>query len=466
MALLALEVAVRLLSGFDGLYGQDPYAYYNYARDIQAHWSSGATLGAFNWPRLYPFLGALWPSADPGPWMQFLSMLGHAVTLAMCMRLVQAHAPKARLVAPSLFLFVGLAPFALRNGLCILSDSPALGLATAALWMGDRYAREGGGLRLLFAALLTSLAVWMRYPLALVLFFPWLAWVWRMSGRRDWAWGLLALPAFLVGAVPQLFLLPHPASQGLTHAFQNTQVQQWSLANVFLREFRHLEGNQSFLAPNLLANVGVFWHPRFLGLGLVGMWALLRWRRWGLPSWKWEDVASVLLNALFLSGVPFQNARFLLPVLPATGRMLGPAWSAMGERLPQRPLWRGLLFAGILAVQLTLGIYACRVVMAGSAQDRAIAEALRAQPQSGQRLYEFSLEAMLVARDVPLAAANMWYDTLPPPRAGDLLVFDLPAFSVQFEGYAPMRNWHRIADHHTLTPLASWNGGWKLYEIR
>ncbi len=64
--------------GYDGLYGQDAYAHLNYAIDIQQFWQSGEPLGTYQWPRLYAFLGAIWPFGDPRSWMQFLAMAGAA----------------------------------------------------------------------------------------------------------------------------------------------------------------------------------------------------------------------------------------------------------------------------------------------------------------------------------------------------------------------------------------------------
>jgi 4-amino-4-deoxy-L-arabinose transferase-like glycosyltransferase len=463
--LLLFYGILRLVTGYDGMYGQDPYAYYNYARAIQAYWREGTPLGPFVWPRIYPLLGALWLWGDPGGWMQCLSMGGSALTLAMCIKLLQAAQPTARLVAPVAFLAVGLSPFLLRYSLSVLSDTLALGFMTWALWQGERYLQTLRGKHLLAAALLTGLAIWTRYPVAILMVIPCCIWSWHALKNRAYVALGLFLPVMLVAAIPHFFLLPHPAKEGIGHVFQNTNFVQWSPWHAFQREFVQVDGLQQFSTPNILASFGFFWHPRYLGLGLVGVAALLLRKRLRLPPIRWADLGSVLLCGLFLAGVPFQNARFHVPMLPFVGRILGPAWVRCASYFEGRP-WLGRATFGIVCViQLGLGLFALRTVAQAGKTERAIAADLNALPHP-QRLYEFSLQAMLQARCPQLETVSLWDSILPPPAAGDLAIFNETAFAEQFAGRTPMRNWQAIQVGYVLHEITTWEGGWKLYAIQ
>ncbi len=463
--LMLILVIVRLVSGYDGLYGQDPYAYHNYTLAIQAHWRVGTDLGPFVWPRIYPLLGALWLWGDPGPWLQFLSMAGSALTLAMTIKLLQSALPNGRSLAALAFVFIGLAPFHMRYSLSILSDAPGMGLMTWALWEGVRYGSTAKRRHLLAAALLAGLSIWTRYPLALLLAIPCLVWVWNAWKNRDLLGIGLFLPVLLLAAIPHFWVLPHAPQEGVGHAFQNSNFVQWSPMNAFKRDFVQLDGAQHFSTPNILASFGIFWHPRFLGLGGLGLLAWLFRRRLGLPAMDVLALAPITLYGLFLAGIPFQNHRFLLPMLPFAALVLAPAWSQLAERVIVRR-WVGMgAFFGILILQLSLSLYACRLVVATNRLERQIvADLQQVQPQ-GRRLYEFGFEAMLVARQVGFEKVNLWYPDIPPPSSRDLVLFNLSAFSKQFQDKWPMRNWHLITDGHVLDTVQRWDGGWRLYEI-
>ncbi|MBK8391317.1 MAG: hypothetical protein IPL23_19375 [Saprospiraceae bacterium] len=63
-------IILRLL-GFDGMAGQDGYAYVDYAKNIRNWFDGGAHPGSFFWPPGYPLFGAL------------LSYLGISIPLSM-----------------------------------------------------------------------------------------------------------------------------------------------------------------------------------------------------------------------------------------------------------------------------------------------------------------------------------------------------------------------------------------------
>lgn len=464
LLLLACLCGTCLALGFDGLYGQDAYAHLNYARAIQAHWREGIPLGPYQWPRLYAFLGALWPWGDPRGWMQFLSMAGAAALLGFLLKLLRAAQPGARWLSPLAFAFVGLSPFFLRNALTVMADTPSLGALAGALWWGHGYSQGGGRGRLALAAAAGGCAVMLRYPAALALAPAALSWLLAAHRRGDWLACALALPCLALAALPQL-LLPQAAGEGLSQPFQHQHFLQWRLEHAVQRDFLQQDGYNAYATPNLLAALGLLWHPRYLGLGCLGTVAWAFRRRLALPRASWWAVGAIALSTAFLAGIPYQNPRFLLPCLPFAALLLAPGWTVLWERLPRAPWLRWAGYGLLLTAQLGMVAWSCRLPLQVNATEREIASHLSQLPQRGQRLYELGFEAMLQARGVPLEEVNMWEGPLPPPRAGDLVLFNPGRFAPQFAGMWPMRNWDMLHQGHVLKLQHRWKEGWELHVI-
>src|SRR5215475_9905473 len=53
---LLIRLALVLPTKFDGLYGQDAYAYYDYAQSMRTSLQTGEALKPFFWPLGYPAL--------------------------------------------------------------------------------------------------------------------------------------------------------------------------------------------------------------------------------------------------------------------------------------------------------------------------------------------------------------------------------------------------------------------------
>jgi hypothetical protein len=102
-------------------------------------------------------------------------------------------------------------------------------------------------------------------------------------------------------------------------------VVAWNGANIWRRDFVTVDGAQHYRLPigaYYLAHMAwpSFLFPPLALLCLPGAIWLVRRRRWPalalLAGWP-------LLLWLFLSGIPFENARFILPALPALAVLAG-----------------------------------------------------------------------------------------------------------------------------------------------
>lgn len=459
--------AVAWINGYDGLYGQDAYAHLNYARDLQAFFRDGQPLGAYQWPRLYAFLGALWPLGNPQFWMQCLSIGSAGAFLAFTIQWLRKMLPAmaaSAWLAPLTFAMVGCSPLLLRNSISIMADSPSLACSAAALLAGATYQAGGKWWHLALAGLGTGASIALRYPAALVMLPMGLIWAWEVLRRRDFLAALGFLAMACLPMLPQL-ILPAAVNEGLDQPFRHQHFIQWRLGNFLGRSFVQMDGYNAYPFPNLVAALSMFWHPRSLGLGCLSLLALpFIWRK--LPRVHWPSVAAILVNTIFLAGIPFQNPRFLLPELPFVALLLLPigvwAWEnwLKGNRLRQ------FAFLGILVVNLGLGYLATRQFFQLNRLERTMAAELKARHKPGQQLFELSLQPMLRARDVPQRDCSMWEGGLPAPRPGDLLLFNLPKFGPQFANMWPMKNWDWLHQGHEWEEILAFDKEWKLYEIR
>ena len=200
-----------------------------------------------------------------------------------------------------------------------------------------------------------------------------------------WGWWAVATIAGLAVLLPQLVAAHH-----VPHAFeQHEWLQRWNPLNALRRDFHDSEAHFHYRFP-----VGLFYllrlgwpdalFPTVTALAAVGAWTVIRERRGVELSLL---IGWVVVNALFISGIPYENPRFLWPSLPAIGALAGIGYRAVRERLPER---RRSLLTLVLAVSLAAGLaFGAREharTVARKNVDRALVDWIDAQVPAGTTL--------------------------------------------------------------------------------
>ena len=371
---LAIALVMRIAFRFDGLYGQDAFAYFQFARAIWPHLLHGAPLPALFWPRGYPAaVAALLPLTGGGPLagqiVSALAMAGGAAAtfgLVLELELERRRAgevrkpsagsegdPTARLVAG---LCVAASGVSLRNSQVVMSDGLAFGLTAMALWATARYLRTGRGAWLVPAAVGVAFGAvtrWQIGTLAVPLGAALLSDRPASDGRslRRWLWLAAAATAGAIIVGSQL-LIAHDVPRSFA---QHEWLLRWSPLNTLRRSFHTSEGAARYRFP-----VGVFYgvrlgwpdafFPTLALLALAGAWSVWRGRRRAeialLLGWP-------LVNWAFISGIPYENPRFLWPALPSVAALAGIGFQAWRARMSPR----GRAAAtGLLAASLAAGL--------------------------------------------------------------------------------------------------------------
>lgn len=309
---VSIGVRLALTHGFDGLYGQDAYAYYNFAGDLRQALSEHRAPEPFFWPLGYPVLLALsFALFGTAPLTaQSVTLLLGALTAPLTYILArQLSAGKATALVAA--LLVALCGQAVQSSIVVMSDTPALFWATLSAVLLLRYLRNHQRRWLFFSAFLLALACVTRW-LYLALIPVWgaaLLVTWRHIRWREL---IVAGAAAALVFVPQAAVSIHSPFPVLDHPW----VAGWSLNNAGSHQFSNEDGQFDYAQINALFYAQPFFDPYYLAplfapFVLGGIWLLRRQPALLALLFGW-----VLVPYAFLVGIPYQNIRFALILVP------------------------------------------------------------------------------------------------------------------------------------------------------
>ncbi|MGB0369239.1 MAG: ArnT family glycosyltransferase, partial [Flavobacteriales bacterium] len=158
---------------FNGLYGQDAYAYLLHAREWKAFFLGGDIPGGFFWPPNYSILAALLSLLVKSEFysLQFISVLSMVGLGGMLNRLIKEAYPQTGDTMRIVFVILAflLSPFMFRLGMQSMSDMLAMFFLTASFYQLWRYFQNGSVHSLLLWSGFSALAITTRYPAVIVL---------------------------------------------------------------------------------------------------------------------------------------------------------------------------------------------------------------------------------------------------------------------------------------------------------
>jgi hypothetical protein len=344
---IAARVAVILAARFDGLYGQDAFAYFDYARQILSIPVGKPLLGPIYWPLGYPALAALFfrLTGVNAFGAQLASLLAGAAVAPLVYEMVLQLAALAPLPAEQAGavqwgaagagLIAAVSGQLLQSSVVIMADAAGVFWATlAALWL-LRFDRRREALWLLPAAAALALAIisrWIFAGLALPFgVYVLLAFRARQAEAETrpvtrWQWPIMIAASgalFLAIVLLQVAFSQSSAAPVLSHGW----VVGWNPANAVRTSFDNTDGHFAYRWPPALYYAEPLFHPFYLfplftPLALLGAWQLRSSRAWVLLG-GW-----CLILYLYLAGVPYENFRFGLAFFPPLIVLAGVGLSA------------------------------------------------------------------------------------------------------------------------------------------
>lgn len=471
LLVFAAALSARLIAlsgmGFDGLYGQDAYAYHTFAHDLAAFVGEGRALPPFFWPLGYPALLASMGGGLPAG-------------LALSILLGSLLSPLTYLLArqldqrPSAAGIAGLVPAfggqAIQSSLVIMSDVPALFWALISIAALLAYLRgRGAGGWLVVSALTLALSAITRW-LYLVLLIPWLALL--MTQRPRPARLRFQLAAAALAVMP---LIIAQAAYSLSNPFPSLNhpyVTGWSPVHVLAQTFDTPDGHLAYAQTNAVfyAQVGhtLPYLSPLLTILLIGGAALLvvsGKRRTSLLLLAW-----IALPYVFLVGIPYQNIRFMLIMLPPIALVASAVISRYSPNLSAHHLERWLLIglagAGLLHIAAD-GLPYARAFIERQQQDKAILFWARDSLPENARVYTQGLTGALSAYTT-LQTVELWGQTaealavLPPMTA--YVIVNEWQIAHQWAGQSPQIALDWLRQTYGLTRITR-VGNWTVYAL-
>lgn len=452
------------LAGFDGMVGQDGYAYADYAKRIREAWLGGAHPGDFFWPPGYPILGALLSfTGFPVPLsLQLISCLSLSGTLILVGRFIKRTYPQSshQSIFAYLVLFGLCAPYFFRNGMVTTSDMAACFMVSMSLNYGSRYVQNYKWIDLILVAFSVSFGTLIRYPVA-VLLAPWvlyLAWKGIRYGKNTWHY----LAVFIPLAVVALYIWFKP---DYTAFLQHRALTSWNFANYFTGSFSTTEGYTRHLLPNLVFVFSPLFHPGWILPGLVFLfWTFKSGER--LSGMFPFVILPYLTFGLFLAGYQDQNPRHLLIGFPMILFCCFHGFDHYFGLFRERKFFIPLMIL-IGMVQVLLSARALKSGFLRNALERKVTERLRLLEGKTQVpvLYGFDMDIALASRGVPFEVRSLFREEYAGFERGALVLFNEKALSGQWKGKNPMINWEKLKNNYTLRSMETFDRGWQLYSI-
>lgn len=478
LVLFFIALVVRLYhaysSAFDGLYGQDAYAYYNYARELFSYLGRVQSPPTFWWPLGYPavlsvsFLigGVNIPSA------QLITIVCGALIAPFAFALTVDSAPNsaAKIAGWVAGLLCALGGQLVQSSIVIMADAPALMWATLASWLLVRYARTGKLMELCIASFAVGMAVWTRWQ-NLIFAFVWLLALvtiqskfLRIPGTKNAPGAAITwLPLLSAFAIIALVLLPQLVLGVSAPAplAGSSWLEGWSPVNFFRRSFENIDGHFEYALPVAFFYGQVALHPAYLIallLPLLGIGAITVFRRFRVSP----HVAILLLGwsggmYIFLAGIPYENFRFSLglfvPLCVMTGlgaEWLWDRWQSLHWRWA-RVAWIGFALLVMLAWQPRV---IEPVVAIKSAENAQIRE-LRAHLPADALVWTLGFTGP-VETYTNLRARDLWQVTAAEIKATapSYLFIDVQNLETQWRDHEPYNLYHALLESDSLEPAA------------
>ena len=413
MAVAAPVLLIATIHRFDGLYGQDAFAYAAYGLGpLRTALLLGHAPPDFPMPPGYPLIVALVSIA-----FSQASAVAQAVSLVAGASVPVLVALLAREILPGrdtrLALLAGLVAAVAgqlwQSSLVAMSDTPAAAAATLGAWAACRFHRTGSRRWLALAAGALALAVETRIVFGVAAAIFGLLAVARLRADARRAPGPALVAAVLAAGVAVAVLAPALVAIGAAFSagrpipfFVEFGVAAFDPLNPLRSTFETADGHLAYAWPMAVwyALQPIHWHwLGVIGLAVpVGLVAVLSGARRSAAG-----IATLVAWPAMVFGVlvlyPYQNPRFLLAMLPPIAILaavgLGEVWELIRTKLPGRRAIGLALAALVIGANAGLAWRYADGFAARQAADLAAIRGLEGRIPSGAAVASIGATAVL-----------------------------------------------------------------------
>jgi hypothetical protein len=449
-----LFIVFHFFLDFNGLYGQDSHAYYQYSLKLKAMLlGSGNELGYFFWPKLYPFLGAvIGLTGVPILFgLKLISLLSFIGTLFYINKLIQLYHKKNGV----LYIIMAAATqiYFMRGGFLVMSDMLAAFFCIYAMYQYSLYAKKGSFRSIVLFFIAAVLAFFTRYPTGVLLFIPAISLSYLLFKRSS----LLIRLVILFGSVGMIWFLM--VFNGNFLKSLNHLTGTWTPLHIFSRSFSTPDGVNEHLVPNGMYVLGNFFHFGYLSFGalLIPFYKKLKGANKVL-------VASIFFYLLFLAGHETQNYRFLLIVHPFVLLLLFPTFYALKTWLKEKRIFH-LFLIGVLVFNTAFAWYSFRKIARVHDIEVQITNALKNENYNGL-VYSFYVDQSFKSYGLDNEVKNFFYEDYSNFEKGAFVIFNEAKFKDQWKDHHVMQNWKRLKKNYDLDTVSLHTDNWIIYRIK
>lgn len=448
-----LFIILRVI-GFDGLYGQDAYEYIHQAKEVKHALLNLSKPNDFYWAPGYPLFVAIIDLivGNINLSAQILSVITWSITVFFCWKAFVGIKPsKFSLVLT--VVIVGLSAYFFRVFFTSMSDGLMTMAITCAIYCLKRYRQRLESIYSLGAVFFSSMAVFTRYaalPIgALIVCYCFVL----MLRDKKWKASILSASILAVSVLVFFTLKTNSADQ----IVQNSIIKNWSFSNYWSTTFTNNQGNLNYFVPNIVYVTYPFTHLGFVWVSIPVI--LLGIIKGVKPQFPWLIiVASVYL--LFLAGIPFQNKRFLVPVIPMVFIFLVPYFVNYLQKSNKKVILFSIIT--LCVSNLILSSYSFQTIYQIQQNDVLLSKQINTYPI--QQLYTFEVDLAIKSRGFEGSITNLWTAKEVSLASGDYVLINYEKWEKQWAHHQLMKNVNFILSQEDLVLVDSFDNDWKLWK--
>jgi 4-amino-4-deoxy-L-arabinose transferase-like glycosyltransferase len=454
-----LLLLFNAIIGFNGLYGQDSFEYLRYSKALRGFLTDGASPGHFWWPPLYPLAGTLLSFFLPAVFsLQAVSIIAYGLTCLFLQKILNNIYSDKQEIKLYIFLFISLSPFFMRYSSTVMSESLAMAFITGFFYFYLLFTGNKDLRYLLLAVGFGCAAINTRYASFILLMIPGIHILYLFFINFRFKYLVYSLVIVLLIFMPNIYLhLYQPGSiVGQTH-FSN-----WSFLHYFQRSFITADGALLYTLPNIIYVFSILVNPGFIFPGIL---FIIFFRINTLNTIFMKFVATtMLLYALFLAGLTFQNDRVLILSFPLVLILFFGSFQDILDRFEKtKKSYHYMVVILVIIIQLALFYRAFKPFYENNRITRQVSLEMLHYPD--KPIYTFNIDMALRAYGIKNEIINLWEKRLAEFKPGSLVLFNYLNSQDQWKGMNPMLNWDQMNREHHLNLRENLSGGWALYEI-
>lgn len=329
---LIIRISFSYTLKFDGLYGQDAYAYFDWSREFISYISNFQIPPKFfYWPVGYFIFSAIMNLLCFGSLstsILLLSMISGSLLAGLMYLLTfellknyydTLKSKKYSILAGLIVCFAGSA---VRSSIVVMSDALGLVLLTMGMLMFLKYFNNSKRYQLMLSFVFFSFGIMVRYANSIIIIavLVCMIYMFKISANRKnfFVDFVLSSLAALIVFIPELYYI---SDYGISYFNYEGTVGTWASAwnplNFFKRDFITFDGANNYKLQNGLFFLSPVFHPMYLFLfGITFLWGIVQAIRRKFTPIILFCFTWIIVYYIYFAGCPYQSIRYTLSYFP------------------------------------------------------------------------------------------------------------------------------------------------------